>query len=379
MASIFVCGDIVNAEHRDGIICSHALAQKIASTDYAVCNFEAPIAGYGERQPKWGPHLCQHAETIFGLRHQGFDLLLLANNHVMDFGADGLAATLECSKKAGIDTLGAGLYEEAAYRPLIKHIEGVKVGLINVCEAQFGVIDQFKRLNSAGYAWINHPNVDKAILDLRRNCDFVIVFPHAGLEHYQIPQKEWRYRYKHFCDLGADAVLGSHPHIPQGYEEYNGSLIFYSLGNFYFDALHLKDAEDPCFAVMLKLTPGEPVSFEPIFHYKKNGLVDLAPEDKQANLVELCAMLGDNYLEQHDKMSVEAYELLRRRLILSLMPIPYNGKLTSLIRALGYTLLGKANKVDKDMLQLHIFRNEAYYFAIRHALEIIHRDRYFKV
>ncbi|MBS1212715.1 MAG: CapA family protein [Proteobacteria bacterium] len=350
----------------------------MSSADYSVCNFEAPITGYGEKQRKSGPHLSQPAETISGLKRQGFDLLLLANNHSMDFGADGLAATLEASKSAGMDALGAGQDSEAAYSPLIKDIGGVRVGLINACEAQFGVIDQFERVSAAGYAWINHPKIDKTIIDLRRSCDFVIVFSHAGLEHYSIPQKEWRARYKHFCDLGADAVLGSHPHLPQGYEEYNGSLIFYSLGNFYFDALHLKDAEHPSFSVWLELTPGERVSFRPVFHYKKNGFVDLAPADKQVNIANLCAMLGENYLEQHERMSMQAYQVLRRRLILSLMPIPYDGTLRTLVRASVAKLLGKRKKLDKDILQLHLLRNEAYYFAMRHALELMVRDKSLK-
>jgi poly-gamma-glutamate capsule biosynthesis protein CapA/YwtB (metallophosphatase superfamily) len=105
--------------------------------------------------------------------------------------------------------------------------------MINACEANFGLIDGFNREEKAGYAWINDPRIDKTILRLRRECDILLVFSHAGLEHYWIPQKEWRARYRHFCDLGADVIIGSHPHVPQAYESHAGSLIFYSLGNFF--------------------------------------------------------------------------------------------------------------------------------------------------
>jgi poly-gamma-glutamate capsule biosynthesis protein CapA/YwtB (metallophosphatase superfamily) len=55
---------------------------------------------------------------------------------------------------------------------------------------------------------------------------------HAGVENIKFPIKEWRDRYKRFCDVGVDVVIGHHPHVPQGYEKQNKSMIFYSLGNF---------------------------------------------------------------------------------------------------------------------------------------------------
>jgi len=188
MISLFVCGDIVNCENADGTICSGELAELVSSSDYAVCNFEAPLTGFGEPQPKIGPHLHQQPRTIINLKSQGFDLLLLANNHIMDFGVEGLTATINLAREAGIDTLGVGLDSEAAYKPLIKEVGGYRLGMINACEAQFGVIDYFHRTSSAGYAWINHPLVDRTIIALKEKCDFVIVFSHAGLENYSIPQ-----------------------------------------------------------------------------------------------------------------------------------------------------------------------------------------------
>ena len=59
--------------------------------------------------------------------------------------------------------------------------------------------------------------------------------PHAGVEYMSIPLPEWREIYKEYIDLGADAIVASHPHVPQGVEVYNGTPIFYSLGNFFFE------------------------------------------------------------------------------------------------------------------------------------------------
>jgi hypothetical protein len=378
MTTLFICGDIVNYEHADGHVSSEPLAELISSADYGVCNFEAPVEGHGTPQPKSGVHHFQKRETINGLKDQGFHLLLLANNHMMDFGSEGLAATMEGAKEKGLDTLGAGLNSQAAYEPLIKEIKGLKIGMINACEAQFGVIDYFKRHSEAGYAWINHSLIDKTIIRLRRKCDFVLVFAHAGLENYGIPQKEWRERYRHLCDLGADVVVGSHPHVPQGYEQHGCSLIFYSLGNFYFDAKHYKNKEDGSFSVWLELSREKPPAFKPVFHYKKDGLVWLAPKGKRVDLIKLCDLLGDEYEKEHDRMSLEACKMIRRSLKSSLMLGPLDGHIKSAFRRLLAKVFMGGKTTDNNILLLHLLRNESYYFAAKHALEVKVKERLVK-
>ena len=83
-------------------------------------------------------------------------MLLLANNHIMDYGPDALEATLNIARENGFDTIGAGLNFTDAYKLLVKEFDDVKIGMINACEAQFGVMDHFNRPTKAGYAWINH-------------------------------------------------------------------------------------------------------------------------------------------------------------------------------------------------------------------------------
>jgi len=370
MIRIFAAGDVVNYEHPTGEICSPELEDIIKDCDYAVCNFEAPIHSNGKAQPKLGPHHIQRKETISGLKKQGFDLLLLANNHILDYGKCGLEATIKQIESHQLEYAGADLTFNKAYRPLIKKIKGYTVGVINAAEAQFGVLDYFRTENQAGYAWINHCNIDEIVLSLKKQCDFVIVFSHAGLENYSIPQKEWRMRYKHLCRLGADAVIGSHPHVPQGYEYYHDSLIVYSIGNFYFDSEKRKHKEEHTYSVILKFAKGRPVELEPIFHHKENGVVQLSPVDKQIDINSLNENLDENiYRELHDHMSLAAYEIIRRNLTYSLVPIPYDGTLKgTLAKIYRYFICRK--KVDKTLQLLHHLRNEAYYYAARHALEL---------
>lgn len=378
MAEIFACGDILNYSHPSGYVCSEDLASIIQNADYSICNFEAPISGFGKAQPKSGPIHSQQKHTINGLKDQGFNHFLLANNHIMDYGPDGLKATIEEIDKLGLRYTGADLSFQKAYKPCIININGLKICIINAAEAAslFGVLDYFQK-KEAGHAWINHSLIDKNISWAKyyEKCDFVIVFSHAGLENYSIPQKEWRERYKHFCDLGADIVIGSHPHVPQGYECYNTSLIFYSLGNFYFDSNRYKNKEDRSFSALLKLERGSLPSFKPIYHHKSKGRVQLSPPEKRINLKELCSMLDNDYAQLHDNMSLEAYAKTRKNMIYSLMPIPYDGEIISSFKKLVNRFLGRKKKVDKTILQLHLLKNEAYYYAAKHALEVMAREK----
>lgn len=371
MIKIFVSGDVVNSKNSDGDICSPEIKDIIKKCDYAVCNFEAPIIRGHKPQPKVGPHLTQKEETIIGLKDQGFKLLLMANNHIMDYGREGLLYTITEIEKCGLDRIGADLSIEKAYKPIIKTINGIKIGIINASEAQFGVYDYYRNDDEAGYAWINDPKIDINILNLKKICDHVIIFSHAGLEGYSIPQKEWRIRYKHLCDLGADIIIGSHPHVPQGYEIYNKSIIFYSLGNFYFDYFDNSDQNNSSYSVIIKIDQDKGISFDLIHHHIKKNKVELSSGKDSIDIDSLNHQLNNNYDSCHELMSLNEYENgIRRKLIYSLLPLPYDGSIKGSIYKILKKLLKKEKSVNKELLNLHITKNESYYFATKHALEI---------
>ena len=370
MAKIFLAGDVVNIKNETGLVCSKKLSEIIKKADFSICNFEAPIAGHGEPIPKCGPNLYQRPETLPGLKKQGFDLILLANNHIMDYGRAGLEATINYANEVGLATIGAGDGSFSAYKPLIKEIDGIKIGIVNAGEAQFGVIDYFERNAKSGYAWINHSLVDKNVIRLKKECDFVMVLSHAGLENYPIPQKEWRERYKHLCELGADIVVGTHPHVAQGYEKYKNSIIFYSLGNFYFDYGPSSNASNSSYSLLLDFQKGKPISFKPIYHSTENGNVNIASKGTEVDLVKLCDMLGDDYVNLHDKMIMKAYENVRWNLVTSMSSFPTDGTITGTLRAFFSSMLGRRKKLNKGLIQLHYTRNETYYYVMRHASEL---------
>lgn len=166
-------------------------------------------------------------------------------------------------------------------------------------------------------------------------------------------------------------VICSHPHAPQGYVKYNGSLIFYSLGNFYFDYDYdyAANYENHSYAVMIELNPSKAPDFEAVHHVTHNKKVRLS--DKQVDLKRLCEALKESHEKSHDEMSISAYEkIVRRNLITSASKLPFDGTIKGRLKEIAAKILGRRKKVNKPLTQLHFMRNEAYYYAARHALEV---------
>lgn len=193
-------------------------------------NFEGPLLMEGcNAILKSGPTLYQNENAAEWVRENGWNIISLANNHIMDYGEKSLYKTIAAFNGLGI--VGAGSFSEA-YSPYIaKTKNGSSIGIIACTHREFGVADE---LSSTGCAWICHPEIIRCITETRKQVDILIVFAHAGVEMMTYPLPEWRTIYKSFIDLGCDAVIASHPHVPQGKEQYKGKNIIYSLGNLCF-------------------------------------------------------------------------------------------------------------------------------------------------
>lgn len=234
---ILFAGDF-HTGHSDTIKIGKDLTQLIKSCDFSVVNFESPVTNkvMPDLPPKSGPRLRQPKDNLSWLRINGFNCLMLANNHICDYGDQSLYETLEAAKELFF-VAGAGNWAES-YNPLILEKDNKTIAIINLAELQCGVLcDSLSNPEQRGCAWINHPSVFNIIAEVRKNSDFVIAITHAGLENVEVPLPEWRERYRQLIDYGCDAVIGGHPHICQGYEIYQNKPIVYSLGNFCFDSL----------------------------------------------------------------------------------------------------------------------------------------------
>ncbi|MCX7049964.1 MAG: CapA family protein [Candidatus Sumerlaeota bacterium] len=194
-----------------------------------LCNLEGPILN-----PKNLPSPARKAGvSLYSTRlpDQIFRMnFSLANNHIMDFGREGLCQTFDYLGEIGANAAGSGMDLLQARSPMVVNDSGRKIGVISCCEAQFGVA----RVDRAGVAELG-PWVIPAIRHLRKQVHAVVVSVHLALEMSPWPSPTIQDLYRSWIDEGASIVHGHHSHIPQGIEAYGNGIIAYGLGNFVVD------------------------------------------------------------------------------------------------------------------------------------------------
>ena len=375
MIGIFACGDIVIKSDGDKIA-SDELETIISSSNISICNFEAPIKSHGYPIPKAGPHVYQSRSAINTVKNCGFDIFSLANNHIYDHGEIGLNETMDELVKNDLEYIGAGSSFGEAYTLKVKEIDNTKIGFLAFCEAEFGALIEDE--GRGGYAWINHPSVNNIVRNSKQEVDVLILIAHAGAEEVPLPLPEWRARYQELCDLGVDVVIGHHPHVPQGWEKYNESLIFYSLGNFYFDWNVFRDKEDISYSVLLKIE-NKKIDYEIITHKKINNCVEIV-EDKSFKeyLDKLNVILKNNYLEIANQQSIYLYKTRYECYYKTYaMAVCKNTRLISKIYSIIKQLFFSTKDIkNRELLLLHNVRIESHRFATQRALSLLREKDY---
>lgn len=205
-----------------------------SSADIAFGNLETPILK-GDTVPSNSMLFRTDPQAVEGLQFAGFDVLSLANNHMMNFGHDGLQSTLNNLDSAGISHAGAGLSLDGIYRPVIKNVKSVKFGFLAYSYSNEQSRDGSE--NIYGVAKLDAGLMKSQVADLRKNADVVIASMHAGTE-YSIDSGSAQVNFaRGAIDAGADLVIGHHPHVVGTFEKYKDGYIIYSLGNFIFDQM----------------------------------------------------------------------------------------------------------------------------------------------
>lgn len=200
------------------------MREKLSVADLVVGNLEGPITENESvslpaiRQPENFDHFTFTFDPSVAevLRENNIHLVSLANNHSMNFGAEGLGATKQFLTNAGVEYFGD---PRDPAKPHIEEINGLTFAFIGW--NAFGARDLGKTLESIKRA--------------EKKADWVIVYPHWGVEYQKKPTDNMRKLARAFIDSGADLVVGAHPHVIGTTETYREKRIYYSLGNFVFD------------------------------------------------------------------------------------------------------------------------------------------------
>ena len=203
----------------------------LSSADLAIANLEAPFGTEGRPFPKEFTFRVP-PEFAPGLVNAGFDVVNLANNHILDFGRRPFFATLGLLDSLGIAVCGAGMNLDSAEAGATLVRKGWRTAFLGF---SLTYPESFwASREKSGTAFAVKERIAGKIGTLRRNCDLVVVSFHWGKELHSRPEPYQREFAHAAIDAGADLVLGHHPHVPQGFELYRGKPVAYSLGNFVF-------------------------------------------------------------------------------------------------------------------------------------------------
>ncbi len=242
-ATLLFAGDVYfsnyvqNAYNRAGDISGvldDGIRQEIAGADIFMVNQEFPFTDRGEKVPDKQFNFRVSPQWVSALQEMDVDLVTLANNHILDYGQQGLLDSCDTLNEAGIAYVGGGRDLDEAKKLVTMEAGGRTIGFIGTSRVY---------MDGSWAAGTDHPGVfstydpSLAIEEIKKakeQCDYLVVYVHWGIERNTEPESYQRSMGQAYIDAGADLVVGSHPHVLQPVETYKDKTIAYSLGNFVF-------------------------------------------------------------------------------------------------------------------------------------------------
>ena len=239
MSKIVIAADIVPTKSNyelfirgnRKVLIGEELEKVFNQADFIAMNLETPLCDELCPIQKAGPNLYAPIETINGLKAINPYFYTLANNHIMDQGTYGLQCTMRVLEKHGISYAGAGKNRKDASKPFIIEIDGISVGFYCCAEHEFSIAEED---NPGANPYDPLVSFDE-IVEMKRNCEYLIVLYHGGKEHYRYPSPKLQQIFHKFADCGANLVVAQHTHCIGCYENYKDSCLVYGQGNFLFD------------------------------------------------------------------------------------------------------------------------------------------------
>lgn len=230
------------------------------SADIRFINLENPTSELGEPVRK-NFRFRSPPSSLDALVSVRINVASFSNNHSFDYGEEAFLDTLEHLDSRGIKYVGAGRNREEALRPVIFEHNGLKVAFVSFMQRTILPVWSAELWEAgpdkSGVIFLDgkqeQAQIVQAVQQLREEVDVVLVSLHWGFEGTRAPQNWQRELARTIIDAGADAIIGHHPHLPFGIENYSGKPIIYSMGNMLFHPYDPEARES--FVVMLNFGP----------------------------------------------------------------------------------------------------------------------------
>lgn len=230
-------GERMDEEGTEAVLAG--VREQLHDADLAVGNLESPLCADGTPAPK---RFMLKADPV-GLEvlaDGSFDVLALANNHILDYGPECMNSTIDLLDEAGIGHVGAGNTIDEAREPLVVEAKGMRLAFLSYLQMPverngFDSQTWTATADSPGLPWGTPEVIAEDVKAAAALADHVIVLLHSGWEKTEVLSPEQQANGEAALEAGATAVLGAHPHRLQAFHENDGQFIAWSMGNFVFD------------------------------------------------------------------------------------------------------------------------------------------------
>jgi poly-gamma-glutamate capsule biosynthesis protein CapA/YwtB (metallophosphatase superfamily) len=205
--------------------------------DILFLNLEGPIFRGRNKRKGVTSILHNDVSVLEFFRRRSICVLSLANNHIMDYEEEGLNVTLKILRENGIYYVGAGANSDEANKEVIIERNRTRIAFLAYTSDATSVGAVVATDRSSGCSsFADLDSVIEKVKKVKKNSDIVCVSLHWGYEYFKYPSNAQVKMAHSLADAGASYIIGHHPHVIQGIEQYKSSLIIYSLGNYFFPA-----------------------------------------------------------------------------------------------------------------------------------------------
>lgn len=261
--SLIFTGDIgfdryMDRRWEDSLFLSDEIMNFFNGGDHIIANIEGAVIEAIDDGSRGTFFHSMNPEAAVLFKKINADIWSIGNNHTMDAGIEGMLSTRRIANEMGYRTIGAGLNEIEASEPVYLDEAG-GIGIFNVAYLKECV--PATKSDPGIFRWDDMNLIYRRIKEIKSKCRWCIVVVHGGEEFASLPNPYTRDRYLEYLNMGADIVVGHHPHVVENYELFDNKAIFYSLGNFIFDTDYQRVHLYTDTGVLLKLNIGED-SFE---------------------------------------------------------------------------------------------------------------------
>ena len=323
--SIVFTGDIgfdkyMEGKWEDENLLSQSVLDFLHNADHVCANVEGALIDACDDGSLGVLFHSMNTNAAMVLEKMRADIWSIGNNHAMDAGKEGVINTKKIATEMGSKTVGAGVNLSEASAPVYLEEAG---GIGMICVSYMVGCVPATATEPGIFRWDDMERIAERISEIKAKCRWCVVIAHGGEEFAAMPLPYTRNRYMRYLKMGADIVVGHHPHVPENYELFDdGKAIFYSLGNFIFDTDYQRAHLYTDTGVLLKLRFTEDKwDFDAlgIQLHRGNGRIDTMP------LPDIFTNIPAEEYERLAPLSAKGFLIEDRRIMCYLEPEKYVG------------------------------------------------------